>query len=283
MSELVPLPCVAPEKIYKYRRTQPLSGAEVVTYMTREVKEVEGEGIFTYYHGIDIPRVGVSPTYQDFPKAMAEVDKVKRSIREYLKNLFLYLRPEKTLRLFNEFADRCLGQWYLGEEYVCPTAVQVWLFLDGFLEEMGIDVDVAIKTAEIVATIIEYDDAYRYRLNDLMSETTKEKILENPAREIKRLLKLGSERENYAQPPIMRHINKLLSWVLLIPKVKRAILQGFQVVNWRGWQLTESEIFHTLVWKDYNVMGRSWDDRQAYYEMLFQGKRKPQQICIRLK
>jgi hypothetical protein len=272
---------VAPEKIFKNRRAQPLSGAEVTTYLTTKVKEVKGKGIFTYYQGIKIPRVGVSPTYEDFPMAMAEIDKVKRVLREYLKNPFLLFRPEKTLREFNLFADKCLGQWYLDEKYWCPATWQICRFILWTLMDLEIDGDVCVKTAEIVATLFEYDDAYRYRLNDLMSETTQEAMIRNPRKEIKRLLEIINTRDSVKEKT--GKVGRLISFLLLIPKVKRAMIRGLEAVDWQGWQLTESEIFHTLLWDGYDVQGKKEDERLAYYNALFRGKKKPQQVHITLK
>ena len=284
MAELVPIPCVAPDRIYKNRRAQPLSGAEVVTYMGREVKEIEGKGIFTYYHGVDIPRIGVSPCYGDFPAAMAEVDKVKRVLREYLKNPFLLLRPEKTLTAFNGFADKCLNQWYLVSEFWTPTSYAIWVFLYYFLKGVGVNKGVSNRTAEIVSTLFEYDDAYRYRLNDLMTATTKAAMIHGFFGEVKRLLELNAKREHTSDVNSkFRSIYLTLRFACLIPKVKCAIIKALEAVDWKGWQLTESEIFHTLNWKDYDVQGRSWDERQAWYEEIFKGKKKPQQIKITLK
>ena len=237
---LVPIPCVAPEKIYKYRRSQALSGAKVVTYMSREVKEIEGKGIFTYYHGTDIPRIGMSPTYNDFPKAMAEVDKVKRFLRENLKNPFIIFRYKKALREFNDLADKCLNQWYLDEKYWKPTTKQIYTFVSVFLRCIGVAREIAEKTAEIVATLFEYDDAYCYRLNDLMSETTKERMIDNFAGETKRLLEINEKRDYKGVNAKFGSIYRLLRFLCLIPRVKRAIIQGVKAVYWKGWQLTES-------------------------------------------
>jgi len=278
---LVPIPCVAPEKIYKYRRKQALSGADVVTYMSREVKEIEGKGIFTYYHGTDIPRIGMSPTYQDFPKAMAEVDKVKRFLREYLKNPLIIFQAEKKLRVFNEFADKCLWNWYIGEKYWTPTTLQIYLFISNLINSLGVNVLVAMDFANIVATLFEYDDAYRYRLNDLMSETTKEAMIANFAGETKRLLEISEKREEIGGVTNkFRNIYRLFRFLCLIPKVKRAIIQGLKAVDWKGWQLTESEIFHTLLWDGYNVRGINLYERKMYYNSLFAGKEKPKRITI---
>ena len=284
MTNLVPVPCIAPDKIYKYRRAQPLAGAEAVTYMGREVREVEGEGIFTYYHGIDIPTVGVSPFYQDFPTAMAEVDKVKRVLREYLKNPFIVFRLEKMLVGFNGFADKCLMQWYLDEKYWAPTTRQVYRFVFTFLYEIGIGLEISNKTAEIAANLFERDNAYSRRLNDLTSMTTKEAMIAHFPKEVKRLLAINAERENTGDVNgKFKNIYWLIRAAYLIPKYKRAIFNGLKAVEWEKWQLTESEIFHTLVWKDYNVQGRNYEERMAYYDSIFRGKKKPQQIMTRLK
>ena len=142
---------------------------------------------------------------------------------------------------------------------------------------------ILIKTAEIIATLFEYDDAYRYRLNDLMSETKKDTMLKHFPREIKRLLAIDAAREtSKGVNEKFKNIYRLLRVLCLIPKVKRAIIQGLKAVDWKGWQLTESEIFHTFLWNDYNVQGKKDDERQAYYEAIFRGKQKPQQIKIKL-
>lgn len=88
----------------------------------------------------------------------------------------------------------------------------------------------------------------------------------------------GNEWWNYTE-----RINALLiRFACLIPRVKRAIISGLKAVDWKGWQLTESEIFHTLNWKDYNVQGKTYEERMAWYEEIFKGKQKPQQIMITL-
>jgi len=270
-------------KIYKYPRKQPLSGATVVVYETRAIEEIKGKGIFTYYQGIKIPRVGVSPAYQDFNVAMAEVDKVKRFLRELLKNPLVIFRPEKTLKSFNEFADKCLGQWYLSENYYCSTSREIWVFINSFLLRQGFGPSLSNKTAEIIATLFEYDDAYRYRLNDLMSETSKEMMIRDFPKEIKRLLEIDRRRERTKDVNNkFKNIYWLLMFLWLIPKVKRAIIKGLESVDWKGWQLTDSEIFYTLNWADYDVQGKKWEERQLYYEAIFRGKKKPKQVQITL-
>ena len=284
MSDVIPVPCIAPDRIYKYRRAQPFSGVQGVTYMTREVKEIEGKGIFTYYHGMDVPRIGVSPTYQDFPSAMAEVDKVKIALKELLKNPFIVFRLENALRAFNRLGDKCLGQWYLEWDYWCPTAKQIYLFCGNFLSSLGVSDETCEKTAEIIATLFEYDDAYRYRLNDLMSETTKERMIAGFAKEMKRLLGLNEKREHTGDVNgKIKDIYLLARFALLIPKVKRAMMRALEAVDWKGWRLTESEIFHTLNWENYDVRGLCYEERMAQYEQIFKGRQKPRQIMITLK
>ena len=65
----------------------------------------------------------------------------------------------------------------------------------GFLAYSGISTPIAKQTAYIFGEIFEYDNAYRFRVQDLFTESSKELLTKNPIKEIRRLLKIYMSRE----------------------------------------------------------------------------------------
>lgn len=55
-----------------------------------------------------------------------------------------------------------------------------------------------MRMRDIVCAILEYDTAYRYRFQDIVSELNKENFNKNPHKELKRLISILSVRENVA-------------------------------------------------------------------------------------
>lgn len=138
-----------------------------------------------------------------------------------------------------------------------------------FLTEYGIDRDVAESFAEVFATLIEYDNAYRYRIEDLTSETYKEKLLRSPIKEVQRLVLIHKDREpshgGMTQEKVAV-LGKLLSYVLLIPSIRRAFKKALLASDFARFQLDDADRYHTLLWSDYNFTGKSIDERIEIYK-----------------
>lgn len=84
------------------------------------------------------------------------------------------------------------------------------------------------KLGITVAHVLEYDSAYRLFIQDLLSETTKDALLQRPYREIRRLLQISDRR--LAQNPVVRkkmhYIGHIFLILLRIPSFRRKLSQG---------------------------------------------------------
>jgi len=122
----------------------------------------------------------------------------------------------------------------------------------------------ADRFAEIVSTIIENDDAYRYRLMDIFSETTNKK-LKDP-KEIDRLMNLFYERNLY-----MNWTDKVFKVVKLIKLAvifyKKAYISAVISIDLDKLKLQEEDIYWCTYKSDYNFMGMTWEDRKKYAEL----------------
>lgn len=119
--------------------------------------------------------------------------------------------------------------------------------------------------AKTVATIFEYDDAYRYRVEDIASETNKAALVKNPRTEILRLLKIFVEREKTHATIMIERAVKLLSFLLLHPKIKRAFVEAVMTVDFKRLGLDNADRYHVLPRVDYDFTGRSSEDRKRIY------------------
>lgn len=121
----------------------------------------------------------------------------------------------------------------------------------------------ADRFAEIVSTIIENDDAYRYRLMDIFSMTTNEK-LKNP-KELTRLVNILVKRNNNAF--WMSKFKNVVTLIrLIIPFFKKAYIETVTSIDLDKLKLQDEDIYWCTFKSDYNFMGMKWEDRKKYAE-----------------
>jgi len=114
---------------------------------------------------------------------------------------------------------------YLKEQYYDPLCREIWLFLRHFLVNLGITEQTANQFGKNIATVLQYDNAYREPLRDIFSETSKDKI---SRREIIRLMSIVRERAKDFEIDKFISIAKIVSWSLWIPKVNRAFYKALK-------------------------------------------------------
>lgn len=175
---------------------------------------------------------------------------------------------EKILSHYLRMTEQILGSCLLEDERYILFCQELITFVCNFITGFGISYDIAHRTAVIFATLIEYDNAYRLRIEDLLYETSKEKLSLNPRKEIQRLIKSFINRESGFDPvnglavgDRFVSFGKLLSYILLIPKVKKVFKTTVQQSNFKRLQMDESDSYYCLVRSDYNFFGESVETR----------------------
>lgn len=284
-----------PDEVFRnkgFRKDPSVSVAQnYVTYVYDKdrpggpVEYRDGEGIFVYYKGVELPRNGLP-----YAQAVYAINGVKRVLAHAAKllnskelrlplvlffllgkrNMVRFL--EKALISLHQVAIVSLAPYYLVPGYYTKTAKEVWKFVRNVLISLGVSYETADKTGEIFAMIFEYDDAYRFPFQDCMSETTKEKLLADFLGEMKRLLALEASRENTGTDPNLynRHykflqFTKLLGLLWYVPSFRKAIREALEAVNHENWQLAKSDVYHSMLWNDYNVRGKTLQERIEEY------------------
>ncbi len=175
-----------------------------------EVERIEFDhGIRVYVKGHEFPHLGM-PT----PQSLWAINIVK----SLLKNGILLFILNRTA--WKNIAWRALEQHILKFEFLTPTAQGVYMFIHDLTDDE--------QLAKIIAHVIEYDGAYRYRLMDLASETDYLSLSRAPITELNRLLKLNRARDYQEVSDKLSKLSKLsyaLFWPPFRRKFRKALIQ----------------------------------------------------------
>lgn len=161
-------------------------------------------GIRVYFKGHPFPHKGM-PT----EPAVAATNVVKKII-------MMMKLPRITY--FNILAREAFRPYVLRPEFMTPAASELMSVLKCFFRQLGLPEE----TASHLAHVVEYDNAYRLRMQDLFSETTKEKLCRAPVREIWRLIEINKKRDYAVVTNKFRKFAKIATIALLIPPIRTA-------------------------------------------------------------
>lgn len=237
-------------------------------------------GIYVHYKGVPFPKKGFP-----FPEAIWQNDIMKRILITFTKSigtkgmalpiLAFAILPwrikirniENIIVNLNRTGEWILRSNFLKEERYSNACRELRGIVYIFLRNLGIADKPALDAAKIIASIFEYDDAYRYRLEDIASETTPKMLRKQPVREVRRLLKLFVRRELIHQRirDTASSIGNLLAIALLHPRIRRAFRTAMDCADFSKLRLDEADKYHVLLRNDYDFTGRSFEERKKLY------------------
>lgn len=207
-----------------------------------------------------------------FPQALYAVNVSKRIFLEGMKipGKIKWYSPISFLTALLDFytntARRIVEPFLLSESNYSPLSGELWKFIETFLKELGVNADSSRGFAEVFSFNIQSDNAYYLRIEDLLSETTKEDLLKNPTKEMKRLIGISYEREEFKMnADKFSQASKILRFLFWIPRVKRSFKKALQESEFENFQWDESDVYHTLLWGDYKFRGIPIEIRQQDY------------------
>ena len=241
-------------------------------------------GIYIYYKGVPFPTKGFV-----WPQAVAANNVVKRMLLStfiplsypgsWLYWLTFAISPKRwkamTLNVFTHHFARALDQWlmpfYWGNPmFYCTFVRNFNALLKQTLINFGVEEGNAFFMAKVLGHVIEYDDAYRHRIQDIFSEFERAEIVADPRKALIKAMSLYAEREHsdYVGQKFLR-VGKLLSYALWIPSVKKAIVRAFthKSVDFRGLQLDDADKYHLLINIDYDYFGETFETRIKRWRM----------------
>lgn len=280
-----------PEFIFKNKDFQLSPEKKVIvpmgSYLFHHMEFPESGGMLAYFQDCPFPAKGFP-----FPQAIYASNGVKRIFRASMDMIsydmllpamgFLLLRKKTKLRImsrllesFDDMARQLLGMFYLDRTKWSECPREIFMALRGFLIGMGIEENLSERFAEDFATLIQYDDAYRIRIMDIMSETTKEKLLAHPVAEMKKLINILAHREpsqdwreNLKQGNVTKfmHIVWVLRFLFFSPKFKKSFIKTIKESQFSNFQYDDADLYHSMLRADYDIKGYPIGQRVKMYE-----------------
>lgn len=157
---------------------------------------------------------------------------------------------------------RVMSPVMLKDKHISVFARELQYMIFEFLRHM-IDESKADKVSEIVSRMIDNDDAYKQRLKDIFSMTTKEKLLK--PKELTRLVHLMAKRQEGGKHS---WVNKVKAVVLLlrialflIPSAKKGYISAVQNINLDNLILHWEDMYWSVYKKDYDFAGMTIEQR----------------------
>ena len=244
------------------------------------VEAKKGEGQFTEFVGVKYPKKGFP-----FPEAIYAINQVKRNTMMLLLSLvrkelilsyigFALIRFKKKisfieniLEQYNRNNDYLLQNVYVKYEYMTPCARALRSFIEDFLIGIGIKKETSQLTAKIFSHMVEYDDAYRYRIQDIFSVVTEEEFYSHPSQAIELMVDTIAKRDlnQHNVVPRFKAIGRLMRFSLLHPRVRSAFYSTSEWLVFKNLQMDEADRYHCLIRIDYNFEGRPYEERLKEY------------------
>lgn len=227
-----------------------------ITFLMEKIEYTDGIKVF--YKEAQFPRSGF-PT----PEAIDAINKVKRLLVNSIKlnkislfSVFVLNKNKNLIEWFNNVAYEIMYPFIIKDEFLTKPAREIKNILSPIDE----------KLATILAHLVEYDDAYRYRFQDIFSEINLISYSYNPLRELGRVLNIAKDRD--LQGVYNKYINiyKVLKVLSYIPAYKKKINNILLEIYLPNMRFSESDWYWVCQRGDYKFGGLTTEERFAYIE-----------------
>lgn len=228
------------------------------------------DGIKIYLKGAQFPQKSC-PT----PEAIIAINTIKRVMISFMKSALIPLSVDRLLKTFNRICLDVINQHIMKEVYMTSFTKEMLFFIFTFLKAYKTDEETARTTSKIISHVFEYDTAYRYRLQDIINETDKNRL--KSSKEIRRLANLLFERDDVMsiQYGGDRRVGKqfkraalLISILYLLPKFRKALKKALSVSNFNNFKMDDSDKYWAYLRTDYNFGGLTYEQRMIEYNKL---------------
>lgn len=223
------------------------------------------------------------------PLAVSLANKVKRVLKEGISffsykwtvisfSLFMFLPFRYKIKVIEKWLDGWAGFGMLVMEprlmqpkFYTEFSRETLKFIDVFLKTLGISAHIAEKTAWIGGELAERDNAYRWRAEDIATETSAQKLLDNPRGEILRLTNILELRELKSKKLVKTANNfaRMLSIALYHPRIRKAWNKALKAVNFKNFQYDDIDRHAVMKYAGYNFFGIPHEARIQAWNNLY--------------
>ena len=271
------MPRIFPNEFYMFPTGVAQISSKKDSWFTTKKIELTEDGILQYIDGKNdtlIPQRG-------FPDSDAIL---ACAVSKRLLITLLSMRPlmlptiknlEKILANYNDVSLKVLNDYIF--LYQTPVADEFKKIIYRFLLGIKVKEQIAFETSIIISTLFEYDNAYRFRLQDLFTATTKEYLIKHPYKGILNLLKIQKERDHLGVHKKFALIKPIATLVLLIPKFRKAYVSALSQSDFSRLQFDDIDEYWVAQRVDYKFFGES----QSQLKKRLRGRKLPKKSTMK--
>lgn len=252
-------------------------------------EEISIGGQLCFYEGVPYPSKG-----HPFPPAFYAINGAKRIALNALKLLAgkdmlgvligFALTPKKqkvkaisrAMVLYKDTMHVFIEPFIVSDEFCTPFTRELRKFLNIFFWKWGVPYYGVDGFSESFVMDFEYDNAYRFRIQDGFGVTTKQKMLDNPAKELALVIKTiksrehveGKEHDQQMMGKKWRSLEILLKFAFWMPSIRNAFKTAMEACDFDNLQMDERDKYHTLLWPDYLFQGKTQAERWAEFKAI---------------
>ena len=194
-----------------------------------------------------------------------------KSIKIFIGLLFILPRfitkpiLEPIINHLDNFIDFRLRYDFLHPERYCSCVREIYrtfAVISGRRKNL-LDKKILRMARDLICLSLEYDSAYRFRFQDIMAETNKERLLADPKKEIDRLFGILLAREIEADWMVEKFskLRKITSLALSFWRVKRIVKEFILEIDIEKLKPDEADKYYYYLRKDYDFFGKSLPER----------------------
>lgn len=264
-----------------------------------EVEQIEyrsSGGTLIHYKGRKYPTKGFV-----YPEAVLAINQAKGLIRSYLTlitrpfilpgvALFVFVPYKFKIKALNRLlplilkgAHFAVAPHLLKQNFYLNSTNGIRFVYGTTAISAGLSIDTANKVADILGAFTEYDNAYRFRIQDFYTEINRENFVKNPKKEMLRAAKVcrGRELEGLTEMwTLLSHAIRGL--FLFMPKHLKAVFveTTLHVLDKKLLHIDEIDWYNMLDRSDYDFKGVSLKKRVAEYKKLHKDGLPPAQFLV---
>ncbi len=194
-------------------------------------KVIYDHGIFTFLKDHPFPYKGLPSV-----AALDAINVAKLVLKEYLRHPFFN---------YKKLALTAITPHLLPLELMTPTAQEVRKMVGPYNAQISL----------IISHILEYDAAYRFRLQDLATESSETLLTLYPQWELRRLKQINRERDYNVASAKIGKLMDLLIWALYWPPFRKKFVKAVRECNFSNLQFDENDRYWASLKRDYKYFG----------------------------
>ncbi len=223
--------------------------------------ELPGEGgVLTYMDTLEFPYKGFP--YQEF---VEKIDMIKKIIKGTLSGFYHSFKglnvfkvipiilSARNLLYVGIYTFQRLIERYRIKSYRYSTAIRelhrAFSYPKGGRPRM---IELKLMIRDVLCMLLEFDNAYRFRAQDLLPEIDKDKLKKNPIKELNRIADIAIGREKEQQVKDTWKLIKMFNLYLRFDRqLKKMVVDVLSELNYEQFKLKPEDIQFCKPRKDY--------------------------------